>query len=104
MKPITRTIGKAALIGFLLMVILAFTPLSFLPKLFSLAVGMGLEGDWLAGLVLVLVVAGMPFGGFLWALLFSRSDQHISSVASVAGLWIGTFAGSWTGTKILEVS
>ena len=98
MKPIARRFAKATLIYFLAMTILAFTPLSFLPKFFGLA----LEG--MHGVVLVMAIAGAPFGGFLFVLLFSGSDRRISDAASVAGFWVGTVSGSFTGMKLLEVS
>jgi len=98
MKPVARSFAKATLIYFLAMTLLAFTPLSFLPKFFSLA----LEG--MHGVVLVLVVAGAPFGGFLFVLLFSGSGHRISNAASTAGFWVGTITGSFTGMKLLEVS
>lgn len=98
MKPIARSFAKATLIYFLVMTIIAFTPLSFLPKFFSLAL------EDMHSFVLVLAIAGAPFGGFLFVLLFSGSGHRISDAASVAGFWIGTITGSWTGVKLLEVS
>lgn len=98
MKQLTHTFAKTAVISFLLLAGLALTPLSFFPLFLSLAA----EG-W-KGLVLVLLVAGAPFGGFLLLLILSRSGERLHNTASLAGIWTGAIAGSFAGVKLMGAS
>lgn len=107
MKQHAHTFAKSALTSFLVLAGLAFTPLSFLPISLALAVAFATTG-WnealLVYLVGVLIFIGLPFGGFLFAIIFSRSGERLRNIVSLAGIWIGSLTGSLAGVKMMGAS
>jgi len=89
------TLAKAFLVTFAIFAFLAFSPLQFIPMLFSLA-----AADW-AGIALLLLILGAPFGGFLMLFLFAavRRDYEFfwRDAAGLAGFWFGAVSGSVFG-------
>ncbi|MDU8928242.1 hypothetical protein RXV86_12670 [Alisedimentitalea sp. MJ-SS2] len=92
MNSYVASFFKVAGIGFAVLVVLAFMP-SFSALLMLFVLG---TTSW-EGALLMLLIAGAPFGGFLFALLFSKQNQRLREAAQLAGLWVGAVAGSWTG-------
>ncbi|KIC28001.1 hypothetical protein [Leisingera sp. ANG-S5] len=98
MKQVATVFAKSGFISFLALIILAMTPMSYLPQFLSLA-----AAGW-EGLVLVLIIGGVPFGGFLLTFIISRSGERLLNAASLAGFWIGSISGSLAGTKLMGAS
>jgi len=86
---------KSASIAFVVLLALAFTPLDWLPGFLSLPLLLGWE--WI---VLVLLGAGAPFAGFLFAVIFARKGERLKEVANLSGIWVGAVSGSWVGLAL----
>jgi hypothetical protein len=96
MVPLVVSIAKNSSIGFIVMVCISFTPLVWLPHIFVLPL---LGGG--SVFILMLFIAGAPFGGVLFTFLCSPKGKRLSNAAGLAGVWLGTISGSWIGLKLV---
>ncbi len=87
---------KTAVICFIPLFGLSFTQFATIPLIFSLA-----ASGW-EGLVVVLLLAGAPFGGYLFLLILEKPRNWLHQAAGLTGMWVGAFLGSMTGLKIAE--
>ncbi len=94
MRHLLSSSLKYAFAAFVILVGLAFTPLSWMPIMLSF-VFLGWEGA-----VVLLFIAGAPFAGYLFVVLFSPRGTRVESVAHLTGVWIGALSGSWVGLKL----
>jgi hypothetical protein len=86
----------ALLVSFLIMLVLAFTPLSFIPMLF----GVMTEGWGLT--VLVLLLFGAPLGGFgliAFSAIWTGWEAAAKAGCQLAGAWFGALI---MGRLVLE--
>lgn len=82
--------------AFLVLTVLAFTPLAIIPTALSLVT------ESVTFLWLFLMFFGAPFGGFIFLLIMTPRDQWISHSCGLAGIWIGALTGAIFGTKLAE--
>ena len=94
MSPILRNLTISTGVAFVILAVMAATPLAFIPILLSTA-----TFGW-AGIALFLLASGAPFGGLVFTLIVSPPEKRAISVAGLCGAWIGAIAGSTFGIKI----
>lgn len=86
---------KSFAVCFVTFCLLAFTPLNFLPMIFSLPIIMG----W-GGALLLLFLLGAPCAGYVFILITSPKGKRLKASGWLTGYWIGSTTGSWFGLKM----
>jgi len=81
MRLITNRFLITGGISFVVFIALAFTPLAILPIVFSFA-----ATGW-SGIFLLLMIIGVPFGGFVFLLITTPQNRWLLDAAKLAGFW-----------------
>ena len=91
-----RHFVKYASISFAILIVLSFSPLSTIAWFLAAS-----TMDW-GFFFIMLFLAGAPFGGFLFMLIFTRPNKWAFEASGLAGMWAGALIGARVGFSLME--
>ena len=91
-----RHFVKYASIFFAILIALSFSPIATIVWVLAIS-----TMDW-GFFLLMLLIAGAPFGGFLFLLMFTRPNKWAFEASGLAGVWVGALVGARVGITLKE--